>query len=474
MSLPALPIEVVDAVCTYLNPRLEFELERSAFYDNDFFSRYLTSNLNDDTSDNHDIDQNARHDTYSSMQVTRRDYSRRDLLNLSLVSSQFHRAVEPHLYSVFDQTWDAMIPFMHQITQKPCRRNYVRCLRIEPKGDKYNWQSFPGCDLELTSRLLSDIIHRATMASGDCSWIFSLPYTIKEVPRQQEIFAQWLILHLPQCETIKISLPHEWDFKLLRWVAKHDTTFCSRLRYLHILGPPVWQISRLYPNVPETVTLDPVGVLLGLERLEEICFDYCATTAGTDKPRVMAPEINHWGCVSSACEIKDVLSTCTDIRYHELDYDDSAALDLSYLSLSCETLQRLVLQVDRLSPNSLRTFSQLWEVIFHACSFDRRRPGTKWVPNEQQSAAWDAPVFALAAMLPPCLKVLQLNSTTPADAKRVWQDRLHFMISRVARSFPNLKTVNIAWEPSDELRQACSSNGVQLLIHKNADENMED
>ena len=382
-------------------------------------------------------------------------HARRYLLDMMCVSRRMQRIVEPHLYAVFDQDKDDSILFLHQLVNKPYLRTYVRGLRIESRGSDFDWHPLSSNEFQLVSRLFSDMVHLATVASGNFSWTGPWPHSLQSADIQQEIIAQWLILHLPNCQDIRVSLPREWKFDIMRYIAKYDNRLCESLCALHVLAPPVWQ--SLYV-LPSTVDLDPIWPLLDRPHLQTIVLHHCVSVTPREKPLICAREIWHQSCGSKACQIGLLTSSCKNLRKYYLEYECGIALDLSYLLNSRESLEWLELDTDCLSPNLLRDYPRLKHVGISAREFDSRRPGSLPLRGRQKSETSLPPLFALTYILPTGLESLVL------DGQDVWEERLQSTVDTKTQRLHNLKSIEISWPPSDRLRKSCFNAGIQLLV----------
>ncbi|KAK5075698.1 hypothetical protein LTR70_010051 [Exophiala xenobiotica] len=470
MLLTELPTEILENVCWYLSREADFRhqhYEDASSEDND--------NIRDD-GESHSMNDHLRtdneYDSISTKSETNKPHAdnamimagadnlRRSLLDLSLVSRRLHRLAEPYLYALFDQRSDKTFPFLRHIIDHPYHALHVRELRIEPFMEDWEWKCIgEDPDFTFTSLLLCKMLHHATTASGDFPASLASRLSLKSDEAQQEVIAQWLMLNLPNLEILRISIPEEWSFLLLKFIAQHDRDLFSSLRTLHILNPPTWQIKY---GRRSTADLGLVMSILSLKRLETIIFDHCISFEHIEKLELHARHIAHWGCDQIACQINRLLSACTQLQSYDLEYNGGAALDISGLSRSKDSLHRLNLEVSDLALNSLTQCQTLKEIAITADRFDPRRPGTRGRLSPRVKVP-EPPQHLLAAMLPASLESLRLGKTYGC-APSMWPDQLGIVVNNVARKFHNLKLVEVYWQPDRQLQEACASVDVQLAV----------
>lgn len=447
MHLTELPTEILDRICRYLS--LPADIDRQGENDDDTEGTGTDlPEMEDDRdgdSQSHGYDSTGAQLDASQIEYTKTtDHAenfRRPLLDLCLVSRHLRSLAEPYPYACFDQRSDRTVPFLRHMVEHPHHAKHVLSLRIEPHMEDWQWKCVgEDLDLDLMSMLLCRMLHQATIYSGDFPSKLASRVTLNGNENQQEFIAQWLILNLPNVRVMKISLPREWSFHLLQFIAQYDHCILPYLHTLHVLDPPTWQ--KKY-GARTTAGLDPVLCLLAIKHLDTILIDHCidleqyddlgygADRQGKAPFRVAAKHIAHWGCGQTGCGIDRLLLACTQLLSYDLEYRGGRSLDLAGLSASKDSLQSLCLDVSDLSLNSLVNCHRLEEITIMADRFDPRRPGTtRQIPTRPRVP--DPPVHVLAKMLPFSLRRLRLGKSY-GDAAALWQRQLDVVINHASR-----------------------------------------
>ncbi|KAK5094372.1 hypothetical protein LTS08_008591 [Lithohypha guttulata] len=458
MHLTELPVEVLEEVFSYLDNHTNL---------NHYTSEHNNSeNSEDDGDDQHSISSEDLEDAAVSSVAISVANPRQSLLALSLVSRCFHRLVQPRLFAVFDQTKDKTLPFLRHIEEYPQHAMYVRTLRIEPIMRDWEWKCIgEDADFAFVSLLLCKILHQATLVSGEFPASLVSDLSLKDDGVQQEIIAQWLILNLPLVETLNISIPEDWSFSLLTSTVQHDRKLLSRLRVLRVLDSPP-SLQKRYGLQP-TLDLGLAVALLDLKQLNTVVLDTCINFKKHEKLDLCVKNVVHRRCGRVAYQVNRLLAACTQLQSYDLEYDGGTALDLSGLSKSKDTLERLSLRVSTLALNLLTQCQVLKYVAITAEQFDPRRPGTRQGIHHR-TRILKPPPHLLAAMLPASLEHLCLSKAY-GDAQLMWQDQLMVVVKYTARKFRNLKLIEVSWRPSRQLQEECVLFNLQLATLNNDD-----
>ena len=371
MACPELPAEIWHTICAYFCTFQQFLQEHDDFWHNEDSTDEAHSEdaeesvIEGDSKDNEGVSK-----IYSKGHLM--EISGRPLLNLCLVSKLIHSVAAGHLYAFFNGRTDKAVLFLRTLVERPQYSAYVRGLLIEPVGKDWSWESLEeDSESDWVSFALFSMLHQAGNVSKSFPrYLTSL--SLRENWARQEIIAQFLILHLPNLEILKISMPEEWSFKLLSYVAEFKSSIVPRLKTLHVFGPPRWQRFR---GSPSMIHLNPIASLLSLSHLEDICLDDCVAFEGSSEFLNHARRIAHWKCGATKCQISKLLSSCTALECYELEYFGGIALDLSYLSPSKRSLQCLTLEVHDFVPNLLTEYETLKKITLEVGSIDMRHPG---------------------------------------------------------------------------------------------------
>ena len=370
----------------------------------------------------HDNEENKN----SAAESLETEYGKEPLLNLCLVSKHMQQIAETHLYSFFDGMRHNVGFFFRTLSQQPRYAACVRGIRIEPLGERFSWTNFnTEMGFEWTTSALCNLLHRSITISKEFPG--HLAYRIRpgDNASQQEIIAQWLILNLPRLELLRISIPEEWSFPFVDYIAKFDRSLLRHLHTLHVLGPPKWQI---FCASPALVRLSPVACLLGLPQLQDLCLEYCVDVDVDDNGANNARRMAHWRCGTTTCQVGKLLSTCTKLQRYELQYFGGKALDLSYLSPSVDSLQSLELEVYEFNPNLLTKYHSLKSISVTADLIRLRRPGSLPSGHPHQPTP-RPPDTLLVKMLPLGIEQICLGPTYH-DAAELWQSQLETLLDR--------------------------------------------
>ena len=466
MTLSDLPLEILSHVCAYLSDYEQFVQdhghdEQHGDDDTEEYEVEGEENQMDGVRET-EIQVKEMHHSQENVNnaagMLKTDYGKKALLNLCLVSKQMQQIAENHLYSFFDGMHHNVGFFFRTLSLQPRYAAYVRGIRIEPLGERFSWTNFnKELGFEWTTSALCNLLHRSITVSEE--FPCHLVYRIRpgDNASQQEIIAQWLILNLPKLELLRISIPEEWSFPFVDYIAKFDRSLLQHLHTLHILGLPKWQI---FCASPALVRLSPVASLLGLPHLQDLCLEYCVDLDVDDNVANNARRIAHWKCGATTCQVGKLLSTCTKLQRYELEYFGGKALDLSYLSPSVESLQSLELEVHEFNPNLLTKYHSLKSIRITADLIRLRRPGS--LPSVQlHQPPPPPPDTLLAKILPLGIEQICLGPTY-LDATALWQSQLETLLDRDTVKFQDLNLIEICWQPSEKLQKLCSQASIEL------------